>query len=61
MEQKSKKKGDRVNVTFTKDQLDILDSLTGIIGSNRPDTVNKIVVMWLNEKYKLDELKKQVK
>jgi len=59
MKQKSIK--NRVYVTFTEKQLSILDTLEGVIGSNRPDTVNKIVVMWLNEKFPLTELKKQEK
>ncbi len=37
----------RVYVTFTEKQIDEVNKLVGVLGSNEADVVNTIVAMWL--------------
>lgn len=40
----------RVSPTFTDEQLQILDSLKGEMGSTRSDVLKSIFIAWLSEK-----------
>ena len=55
MQQKSNKSvneedSGRVSPSFTDEQLKILDSLKGEMGSNRSDVLKSIFIAWLSEK-----------
>ena len=46
----TKEEKDRVSPTFTPEQLKILDSLIGEMGTNRTDVLKNIFIAWLSEK-----------
>ena len=42
----------RVYVTFTEKQLEKVNELVGVLGSNEADIINTIVAMWLYKEEK---------
>jgi hypothetical protein len=53
----AKKKGikadsDKVQVTYNKSQLDLIDNFKGIFGNSRAEIVRNIVTNWLFDKKK---------
>lgn len=53
MEQKSntkKSKSIRVNLSFNKKQIELIDNLVGEYGDKRADVVKSIFLSWLSEK-----------
>lgn len=49
----------KVQVTFTKDQWELLESLKGTFGDNDADVVRSIVIAWLAEKSFMSEAVKK--
>ncbi len=52
---KSDELGTKVHVKFTKEQLNIVSSLKGVLGGTNSEVVRTIVMAWLSEKSMLSK------
>ncbi|MCK4496821.1 MAG: CopG family transcriptional regulator [Candidatus Aenigmarchaeota archaeon] len=59
MKKNRKERKEKTFPRFTKEQLEVIDSLRGPYGAERSQVISTIVVMWLHEQKMLLKIKKE--
>ena len=62
MRHKRKRETKRVQVTFTREQWELIEKFRGVLGNDDAEIVRNIVLSWLSEKSVITEaIKKDIK